>query len=64
MLKPKLGQTKWNWPRGSSCPAKGDSRPSRSGPNWLDVKPSVSSRYESGETSITALKAGCATAQW
>jgi amidase len=38
--------------------------PSRAGAFWLDVRPSLESRYASGETSTSLVKPGCATAQW
>ena len=31
---------------------------------WLDTRPSACRRYESGSTSITLLKPGCAVGQW
>ncbi len=63
-LMPKFGQRKWNWLRGTSPSARNESPFSRSGPNWLEIRPSACSRYASGEMSTAALKPGCATAQW
>ena len=60
MLIPRFGQRKWNCARGSS-PCGGAVR---SGPCWVERRPSLESSYASGETSITSLKPGCATWQW
>ena len=38
--------------------------PSRSGPCWVERRPSVERTYASGETSTSSLNAGCATWQW
>ena len=54
MLIPRFGQRKWNWARGSSSAGV----TVRGGPCWVESRPSVESRYASGETSISSLNAG------
>src|SRR6266511_3316575 len=50
---PEFGQTKWNWLR---------MPPSRAGPICVECSRPTSRRYESGDTSTTAVKPGSAQA--
>ena len=70
MLTVVFGQRKWycEWmtsPTGTNPDLPfGLSADSRTGPIWLEKVGETESAYESGSTSITLLKPGCAVGQW